>query len=517
MTSQVTQCPSCHTSFRVTEAQLGIANGAVRCGSCLHIFKAPEHWLNNPQPAAPAETSLFEEEPSNAPAAASSPDYEDLFNDDPEQDGMDNIFDDDMFADDDFDLLADSSSDEPVQDVSTGEDLPPDDTNELEDTNNEDSPTFAPEPEVDVESKPDEALALAESQGDDEDDYLISDSIINTDLDLEIEPNINSEEEFGFSDSFLQLNEGKPESSSLFKELDDLGGDEESIQEDAWARKLLEEDEPKYEEPAADEQPEELADDAFSDLFDALEDDQPAMDNELQDILNDRSDEGYELEHEDSEQSLEEPASLVEEEFVLGNESLMAGERIGQHHGNHNSLLHAIESEPVIMAMPTDHSRWVKRAWVSSIVIALLMFAAQYLIFNFDRLARDPDYRPLLTTACDTIGCKIPSLDDINSILSSNLMVRSHPNAQQALVVDAIIINRADFKQRFPIMELQFTDLDGDIVAGRQFSPSEYLAGELSGDELMPMKQPVHISLEIVDPGEQAVNYQLRFHPHQGS
>ena len=33
--SFITQCPHCLTSFRVNQAQLGAANGAVRCGACL--------------------------------------------------------------------------------------------------------------------------------------------------------------------------------------------------------------------------------------------------------------------------------------------------------------------------------------------------------------------------------------------------------------------------------------------------------------------------------------------------
>jgi hypothetical protein len=48
------------------------------------------------------------------------------------------------------------------------------------------------------------------------------------------------------------------------------------------------------------------------------------------------------------------------------------------------------------------------------------------------------------------------------------------------------------------------------VVAGRQFLPEQYLAGEMTGTTQMPSMQPVHISLEIVDPGEQAVNYQLK-------
>ena len=36
----VAQCPNCRTRFRVSRAQLGAAQGAVRCGACLGIFSA---------------------------------------------------------------------------------------------------------------------------------------------------------------------------------------------------------------------------------------------------------------------------------------------------------------------------------------------------------------------------------------------------------------------------------------------------------------------------------------------
>lgn len=36
----ITECPACTTRFQVTQGQLKIANGKVRCGSCLEIFNA---------------------------------------------------------------------------------------------------------------------------------------------------------------------------------------------------------------------------------------------------------------------------------------------------------------------------------------------------------------------------------------------------------------------------------------------------------------------------------------------
>lgn len=57
-------------------------------------------------------------------------------------------------------------------------------------------------------------------------------------------------------------------------------------------------------------------------------------------------------------------------------------------------------------------------------------------------------------------------------------MVRSHPEFSGALVVDAIIYNRASFSQPFPLLELRFADLNGHLIANRRFKPGEYLGGE---------------------------------------
>jgi hypothetical protein len=106
----------------------------------------------------------------------------------------------------------------------------------------------------------------------------------------------------------------------------------------------------------------------------------------------------------------------------------------------------------------------------------------------------------------------LPSKVDITQVKSSNLVVRSHPEFSGALVVDAILYNRAPFSQPFPLLEMRFADINGQLLASRRFKPSEYLAGELAGKAEMPPQTPIHIALDILDPGTQAVNYSLSFH-----
>jgi predicted Zn finger-like uncharacterized protein len=512
MTTQVTQCPKCHTSFRVTEAQLNIANGAVRCGSCLHIFNAPDYWLEPqlPTPAAPPTSS------DSATATSQTFDDDLLDNENNAQQSLESIFEDGDFDDDNYlDQLSQQLQNE-HPDNEAGDHLEQAESVELHQPN---------DPIIDSAAEL-TATAPATDEDDEEplniDDFLLDDdpiiddnlligdaraqSIINIEDDLQdIESNTSSDREAEsnseFSSHFLELDQQESKASAIFKELDDMG-DAESEDEEGWAKKLLEEaeQEPEAANKAGLHSEPEQPEDQFENLFENLEEEQTpdTLDPELLDILNDSD---TDLQH-----------SAAKDEFILSGDSMLANEN---NSSTKNALLANIEPEPVELASSRSGNNWVRHATLAGVVAALVLLAMQYLIFNFDRLARDSRFRPLLASSCGMVGCTLPAIDDIGLVHSSNLMIRSHPNKQQALVVDAIMTNHADFKQPFPAMELQFMDLSGHIIAGRSFQPREYLAGELLGRQAMPIKQPVHIALEIVDPGELAVNYQLRFHSSQ--
>ncbi|MCR3769949.1 DUF3426 domain-containing protein, partial [Pseudomonas aeruginosa] len=169
--------------------------------------------------------------------------------------------------------------------------------------------------------------------------------------------------------------------------------------------------------------------------------------------------------------------------------------------------------EPLQLAWEKPRRQWPRRlGWLLLILLALGGLAAQYVAYHFDELARQDAYRPWFAQLCPEIGCTLPSKVDVEQIRSSNLVVRSHPEFSGALVVDAIIYNRASFSQPFPLLELRFADLNGHLIANRRFKPGEYLGGELAGRTEMPPQVPIHVSLDILDPGPKAVNYSLSFH-----
>jgi hypothetical protein len=145
-------------------------------------------------------------------------------------------------------------------------------------------------------------------------------------------------------------------------------------------------------------------------------------------------------------------------------------------------------------------------------ILALLLIAVgflQYVWFNRDIYVQDDEYRPLYLAFCDRVGCGLPEYSNFSVITTSNLVVRSHPEFEDALIVDAIIRNSGIYRQRFPILKLQFRDIEDSLVAIRTFNPRDYLAGELRGLQFIPANTEVRFSLELAHPGEHAVGFSL--------
>jgi hypothetical protein len=123
-------------------------------------------------------------------------------------------------------------------------------------------------------------------------------------------------------------------------------------------------------------------------------------------------------------------------------------------------------------------------------------------------------WRGLYQQACDVLNCTLPDQVDISAIRTS-VLVREHKDPQMSdiRIVDVVLTNKAPFKQPFPSLLLQYTDVNGRLVADQSFQPDSYLKGELTGVELMPINTRVYISFPIKKPSDNAVNYQLLLNP----
>jgi predicted Zn finger-like uncharacterized protein len=153
----------------------------------------------------------------------------------------------------------------------------------------------------------------------------------------------------------------------------------------------------------------------------------------------------------------------------------------------------------------TGHNKF----WLVGSLVLMLTFALQAIYFSRDELAKNPNYYPWLTKACQTLGCVIAVPYDINKIEIIGRDVRSHPNAPRALIAGTTLINNARFNQPYPLLTLTFSDMTGTIMAQRRFTPREYLKPGTDIKAGMKPDVPVQVQLELVDPGKNAVNYEF--------
>ncbi|MCL6690897.1 DUF3426 domain-containing protein [Pseudomonas sp. R3.Fl] len=501
--SFITQCPHCLTSFRVNQAQLGAANGAVRCGACLKVFNAPQHMLGGtarsggepiqppaaaPKPAAPAA-------PSEPPRTVPAPGVATL--------GW---------------PLAPHSA-RPSADSTVAPAITP-----------APAPIPAPAPALAAPPPAEEAPAAAKPA----DDTLW----IHDDLDLD---SLNLDEELAKLDEF-ELSQEFRELQSAPKPAEALLGNRPVVRDphdERWAEALLRDEERQAseggrQEPSLgriDEEPEQppvappqpapvpapAEEPAVAAAAEEEDDDLPSFsarrDDEPLEAL-----EAAEAAEQDAEPDVE-PPLMPRETPRLGTPLDDKDEEVDDKAprradpGLGETALHDLSDEPLQLDWQKPKSRWGRRLlWLLLILLALAGLGGQYVAYHFDELAREDAYRPWFAELCPQLGCSLPSKVDVEQIRSSNLVVRSHPDFSGALVVDAIIYNRASFSQPFPLLELRFADLNGQLIASRSFKPSEYLGGELAGRSEMPPQTPIHVSLDILDPGPKAVNYSLSFH-----
>ncbi|MBU3069101.1 DUF3426 domain-containing protein [Aestuariicella sp. G3-2] len=578
MADRVTCCPHCSTSFRISDAQLQTAKGAVRCGSCLQIFRALDHLL--PQPGQQAQPAAAEQ-PSPAPQESAEPQPESTPQPpaekpeppaEAEQSALDT---EEPIANHEEPLASheEPSAVEP-EDASTHsiDSTESDDEDEDEDADRltqQDSIFTSDDEEEDFDihsTTYNRALFSLESDGEtDEDDEpeadidfeLEDDVLISDDMDRK-----NASETFSLgqlSDDFLDTSSDKQQQSSLFdrkqKKTKNL---ETEASDESWAEEMLQEmeseltdsDSPEKKVSAEDEyypegsgilktfggtylnepsakspdtedfdpeQPDPLfvktpslpADETgeydrlSSGSFDTLDDD--TIDSELGESFSTRREPLFTVTG-DQDDFDESPAAASSKSQADNVHYDYAGD--DSQRDDHDLLLQGIAPAPVEMDWHVETSPWPKRLlWGSLSLLAGLGLVAQLAYFNFEEYSRTQPWRQAYASLCPILGCELPSLSDPRQVKAYNLVVRSNPDTKGALIIDSILLNTASFDQPFPDFALTFSNLQGKQVAYRRFTPREYLGGELAGATSMPSGQPVHISLEVVDPGPDAVNY----------
>jgi predicted Zn finger-like uncharacterized protein len=174
----------------------------------------------------------------------------------------------------------------------------------------------------------------------------------------------------------------------------------------------------------------------------------------------------------------------------------------------------ALDGEPSLAAVlepqsaPSRPSR-SSLAWSFGCLLVALALLAQVTHQYRQDLVRHPQIGPWLEDIYARIGLPLAPNWDLDAFQLRQWGNSGDPDANGSLTVRASLTNRATFAQPHPILRLELDDRFGDSVAVRDFEPAEYLKNPSEAARLLGPGASAEAELVIVDPGKDAVGYQL--------
>ena len=446
--SLVTRCPNCTTRFKVTAQQLKVASGRVRCGACLGVFTATETLFSD----GVRVNARFSAKGDELIIDAHEPDPEIILG--APSTGIEQTAADVRTAAPSSEYIALEAMEKRLLEEMSSEleapVSPSADTSAA--TDSTDTPaenTTAPVAAAwDVASERTIDVSVRVQTDDEDAASLAADTSIAQDGELDFEFESQEIQESVTTDQYLELDPAKTAGSS--------GVDTDS------------------EHPASSSEQDESAQrsgrESFSTVQRATEHLQAKRKNTSSDDIDVVVDVG--------------PAQPSSGQSMLDLE-----------------LPQAPELPPVQHPIGT----------YAAIVLALLLIPVQLLWFQFEDWAKEPSIRPVYETICGLGICELPPAKDVTQIVSRRSVSRTDPDNPGQRVIDVLMVNSAAFAQPFPDIEVTFTDLDGQTVSATTFSADQYLRGEMTGVTLIQPRTPVHITLQVDDPGARVQGFRVEF------
>ncbi|TAN04660.1 MAG: DUF3426 domain-containing protein [Rhodanobacteraceae bacterium] len=149
--------------------------------------------------------------------------------------------------------------------------------------------------------------------------------------------------------------------------------------------------------------------------------------------------------------------------------------------------------------------------WAAGCLILALALAAQVAWAQRVALVRDPSTQAWVLHACATLDCRLPPIRDVAKLELLSRDVRPDPDAAGALMITATVRNNAAFRQPWPVVVVQLTDLDNDVVAMRRFRPDEYMPDRARRAAGIAPGTTAAVAFEVADPGKRAVSFHFGF------
>lgn len=154
---------------------------------------------------------------------------------------------------------------------------------------------------------------------------------------------------------------------------------------------------------------------------------------------------------------------------------------------------------------------WLRISWIAAGIVFLLgvlYWAGSYFgVININRESVD---QSLVSMGVKDAPPQAP-FRDVSSIELVSREMLSHPSRPRVLLLNATIVNRARQSQPYPEIQVKLFNLDNEVISERRFRPTDYLTSTSTLRDGMTPDAYLRFSLEMLDPGERAVGFELEF------
>ena len=154
--------------------------------------------------------------------------------------------------------------------------------------------------------------------------------------------------------------------------------------------------------------------------------------------------------------------------------------------------------------------KWYWSVFALVLLIGLLVQGAWY--FREPILSEFPQLRQPAMALCEKVACVLDDPEKMEPIQLVSRDVRTHPRYENALLVNASMVNSGAEVIEFPTVQLGLFDNTGTAIGIRQFAPQEYLDKSIDIDAGIPPGRSVHVVMELANTGERATSFEFSFH-----
>jgi len=147
--------------------------------------------------------------------------------------------------------------------------------------------------------------------------------------------------------------------------------------------------------------------------------------------------------------------------------------------------------------------------WAVGAALLALVLLAQILNHQRDTLATDPRLNRPLTALYAALGITLMPRWDLRAYDVRQLGATVDPGSAGAITVRASIRNTGQGPQPLPLLRVTLQDRFGNRLASRDVQPRDYLPRSVAPTALMARDQRIDAELAFVDPGANAVGFEL--------